>query len=824
MKKQNKKILTFVLAGLCAASLCAGTINVVSSAEEAGGVAISSAFVAANAEGSTVDVEKAEGAETGTLRFSLGNEKSAYFKRDLALKWYEDVQGVGTEKYLNMKFSFKKKEDFKKVTFVVESASATVTEEDKAVNKVVFAKEESGKLSISVNGGDKTEIEYADGAQLSLSLGKAKVQGASGLEDDDSFGSFGVYVGDDWVGNFTNVGANYADYAAGKTLPLSIEAETETDKQAVVLFEELNGQKFNAIKDDLIKDTAAPVLVVNEEISGFQYGTAFSLSYEKIDVLEDDVGEKLSYYQYNPADEEVNYENTLNADTYFMDTVYYKDGDGKAYKAQNEDKTLTATSVRVEDAQKREYVSVKINLSDSVNDGKDYYLSWYANADAKATKELTKEGVATGTEYIIVDKNDEGAAYNYLVAHNGKNKYAENGVVGDDNAQAAAEEKLKGEIAEYEKLLADAASTVKASGDGSISLPALDWLLKDNGGYRGLRFTISYKAPSSKEVKAATGLKYNGLKFSISEEGKYEFKVFASDVAGNPMKYYLDGELVTLTTGNVWDIEEIPSFTFEIADSPISIKEASRATDRKAEKVVDASYTLSGITVEGALNVKSSFALYRFNSNKYSEDDLLKVTYADVISGAQASFDKVGKGKTFASYIDLYVHAYAAKIAENAKGATPTEEEINEVKGCFVEIEEYNSKITEENDEKAWKEYNRFNWNSTDKSFTTAEEGNYFIFGDYYEDYLPAQRAAAYKLIVVESKADVIKGESQFAAWIKNNLVSVILFGVAGLMLVAILILLLVHSTDETLEDVDAAAAAKKAKKEKVKEEEKDKE
>ncbi len=819
MKRLNKKILTFLLAGACAASLCAATINVVSSAEEAEGIALSSIFTAASTEGATVDVETAEGAEKGTARFTLGNEKSAYLKRDLALKWYEDVDGTVTEKYLDMKFSFAKKEDFKKVTLKMESASSVVTEEDKQVNEVSFAVVDGDKLSISVNGGTATEISYADKATLSLQLGKAKAQGASGLEEDDSFGSFGVYVNETWVGNFVNVGANYADYAASKTLPLSFVAETEGDKQAVVLFEELNGQKFNEIKGDMITDTAAPVLVVNEEISGFQYGTAFSLSYEKIDVLQDSPTEKMYYYQWNPADEEVNYDKTLSTTTYFMDTVYYKDGEDKAYKTQNEDKTLTATSVRAEDANAREYVSVKVTLTDKKNLAKDYYLSWYANASAKATKELTKEGETKSTEYIIIDKNEDGAEYSYVVADGGENKYAENGVVGDATAQERAKEKFDGEIAEYTKLLTEAADGIKASSDASIKLPALDWLIKDNGGYRGLRFTVSYKTPSSTEVKAASNLQYNGLKFSISEEGEYEFKVYANDLAGNTMKYYLDGELVELNSNNVWDIEEIPSFSFVIKDAPVSVKEASKNTDKKAENILDSTYTLSGITVQGATNIKSQQALYRFDTKDYdrqiAEDTLLKVTYADVINVASASFDKVGKGKTYESYLDLYVHAYATRLAELLAQGTPTDEEVKAIENCFVKINEYNAKITEENDKAAWDAHNRFEWDAESKSFRGAEEGNYFIFADYYEDYLPSQRAAAYKMVIIESKADVIKGESQFAAWIKNNLVSVVLFGVAGVLLIAIIILLLVQPSDETLEDVDAAAAKKKAEKKK---------
>jgi nicotinamide riboside transporter PnuC len=64
-------------------------------------------------------------------------------------------------------------------------------------------------------------------------------------------------------------------------------------------------------------------------------------------------------------------------------------------------------------------------------------------------------------------------------------------------------------------------------------------------------------------------------------------------------------------------------------------------------------------------------------------------------------------------------------------------------------------------------------------------------------------------VVIVESEADYIKGETE---WLKNNIVSVILFAVAGVMLILIIILLLVKPSDETLDDVDKKAKAKKEK------------
>ena len=86
-------------------------------------------------------------------------------------------------------------------------------------------------------------------------------------------------------------------------------------------------------------------------------------------------------------------------------------------------------------------------------------------------------------------------------------------------------------------------------------------------------------------------------------------------------------------------------------------------------------------------------------------------------------------------------------------------------------------------------------------------------WGPYWNKELPLERAGAYKVVSVASEADSVEGDSD---WLKNNLVSVILFSVAGVMLILIIILLFVKPSKETLEDVDKKA--KKSKKKEVEE------
>ena len=136
------------------------------------------------------------------------------------------------------------------------------------------------------------------------------------------------------------------------------------------------------------------------------------------------------------------------------------------------------------------------------------------------------------------------------------------------------------------------------------------------------------------------------------------------------------------------------------------------------------------------------------------------------------------------------------------------------IKKCFIVINEYDERITQENAPAEWEAYNKYKWSSKSQSFYTAEEGTYLIVADYEEKETPAVRIMGYKVISVESKADVIKGQTD---WLKNNITSVILFSIAAVMLVLIVILLLIKPSDETLEDVDEQVDGKNAKNAKVK-------
>ncbi len=795
MKRLNKKLTTFILAGVCAASIGVASARILTFADEATSTAKTYNITTVFNKSEKATIGSKTVSEKETIAFTLGNGDSVSMKKDLAFKWFAAKNDA---KYLNIQFSFESL-DFENVIFTIESATSVANEDEKAVNAVKFTSNGTNLSAVVINGETESDKVVDLGAVKDVEL--AFAAGAA-------FDEFAVKVNGNDAGTFTEVGANFADYT-DEICPLKIEAKwaDTTDKKAVVLLKEINGQKFDNVTKSTgdsptysVTDTAAPVLVVNEDITGFQYGTAFTLNYEKIDVLQTtSLSETKKFYQYNPADKKADISKTLSTSTYFMDSVYYTKADGTGYSKTKDETYTNATSVYMEEG--AEYVAITFDLKDDSNATVTYDLSWYAEASAVVSKDLTDDSKdpaeTVSTDYIKVVKKEEGAVYKFIEATGGAN------VITDATA-------FENAISEYQSALAKKTQDAVEGDDEKITIPDLEWLIEDKtGSYRALKFTISYKTPASSSASSNTALNYSGLTIPTKKAGDYEFKVFATDRTGNGMEYYLDDELVTVSTSNIWEIDEIPTFYFSVKDDVVKVKDSSDS-NRKVSKALDQTYTLSGMTITGSSSTVSEYALYRFDASKYNgtidESKFSAIKYETVREKAITKANLALVGTTYKTYFDLYMDIYTKELATLVGAGDATA-----IKNAFVRIDPYNAKITEDDEE--W-EYNKYNWNESAKSFTTAEEGSYLIVMDVRESDNGLQRAFGYKLVTVDFKKDVVKGNSEFMTWVKNNVVSVVLFGVAAVLLVIIVILLFVKPSDETLEDVDAKAEKKAKSKE----------
>lgn len=790
MKKKKITTLTLLLASAVVSTAIGGALlgNGVSGKADEKSYALTDVFYSANEQ--LVTSSEVSGKSVTTFAFS--DEDSVTLKRNVAFKWFA---GANDARYFTLKFAFQTL-DFSTVTITMDSPSAWATKDEKATNVVQFSKD-SDKYFVAVNPSeentDKTEVALVAGEVLTLAF-------AEGEKD----GEFDVNLSGTEIGTFENIGANYAEYSYNDTYPLTIKAdlggeEIAADSKLNVLLYELNGQSFDNITEGKVMDNVAPVVVVNEDVYGFLLGTAFSLDYTVIDVLKDkNLTKALEYYQYNPsiAEDSADFEKfkTLSTSTYFYPTTYTPEGE-----------TQATTVYSVEGA---EYVAVKLTVGDDAfnqevtSDGNYkkavYDLSWYVVDQTRVRTDLSQNGIG----FIAADRNEDGATYNYITADpNAVNEADKVNVV---DAQLATARQ------DFDTALAEAAKDVYAGSNSYIYFPSFEWLIADNNGYRNLKFTISYKSYGSDSASTSSSLSYNALKLAVSKEGEYEFKIFANDKAGNTMKYYLDGELVSVSSSNIWDIEEIPSFNFSIENKGLKVDDGKTSSERKETEVRDETYTLEDMTIVGATNLQESYKLYKvdlqkFNNNKpEGATNLLSAYLTDITYEALAEavktkgFNEVQNKDYQKFYLEIYASILGTRVNATAEQILAS--------GCFTEIGVAGDRINNATDE-----FEEYEWNPTSQSFKTIEEGDFLIVADYWEKEIPSQRAMAYKLITVESEAAVIKGETD---WLKNNVASVILFSIAGVMLILIIILLLIKPSDETLEDVDKKVAKAKGKKE----------
>lgn len=796
MKTKKFTAITLMLAAAAVTSVFGGVMldgNLASA--DAQTYALTDIFSATQKD----DISAETVGDKNVTAFTLGDDEVVWYKRNLAYTWYT---GANQANYFSMEFAFKTL-DFKSVTLKMDAPSVWATQEEKATNTITFTPV-SGGLSVSVNGNVYgATVAYTAGNVMTLSL-------AAG----DDYGEFKVQLDNNAIGTFTNVGANYATYSLNETHPIEFtmdfgeKSDNVADKNATIYLYSVNGQSFDGVNaDGKVTDDAAPVLVVNEDIEAFQLGSAFSLDYKVIDVLQTSNfpsnSTVIEYYQYNPTNEvetdeftEFKNKNTLTTSTNFFHTVY-KDGD---------------VTKSVFDVAGEEYVAIRFSLGDSTFTGDDkvtYDLAWYMSS---AKQVDTSKGLrASDLYYIPINENDSGPKYTLLTADT-------------DDQSATYQTNVKAtdyatRIQEFnDGLLAAAAKNVYAGSNSYINFPSFDWLIEDNGSYGSMKFTVSYKTQYATSASTSSGLSPNSAKISVSKEGVYEFKIFATDAAGNAMQYYLNGELVDVTSSNVWEIEEIPFFTFTIENRGLKLADSySTASSRKDTEVLEERYTMDDLKVVGATDLKEAYALYKVNSftpfnetvadtNKHLRtSDLALITYEEI---AARIADKKLSTVTDGDYFKFYLEVYAELLAEE-NGLTPTPDDIALIVSCFEKIGEAGDRINSE------EKYEKYEWSSSSQSFQTVEEGNFLVVADYWEGLAASStRAMAYRVVTVESKKAVISGEND---WLKNNVVSVVLFAIAGVMLVMIIILLMIKPSDETLEDLDKKVVSKKAKKKQTK-------
>lgn len=734
--------------------------------------------------------------------FVIDDGGSVAYERDLALKWYSGTAKdlAGKEEFFRLTFAAVLKDNavpFDTFSIEFESKEENITKDGKATNAIVFEKGEAeGSLQVYVKNADFTGDEEAEKQLPRTEIADATKDITVSLGNGSSAGAFAVNVENNGetktVGEFTNVGGNYLEYYSSSSstpnVPMTFKATAAEGQKARIFMKELNGQSLAVtggteettddgvqMKDGKITDNADPVLVLNEAIYSYSLGQKFTHDCKVIDVCKKSITSPThEYYMASHTGSGAN--KVFVNPTAKKETI--TDSDGNAVEKETGEyddyKSLTTSTHfmptnddKREDKDFTEYVSIRVRLRDDRSETAWAYLHWYAVDRAK-----TEGTDADGKKfpYIKVEKDREGP------------KYIEN------NNDTALDDAVK---AYQEAVNAAAGKENVSAGSGAyFYLPSLRDLIKsDFADYRNLKFSIYYYKQSQSEgssAGSATGLKYNALRFQIDEAGAYRFRVLATDAAGNAMTFPQqkegeEKEYVTVTSSNIWDLEDYPEFTLEVKYNGVTIEEMKEQTTGNRES----SYSITDFTIIALSGIQKDYSLYYFNEDNLKTGATVP-TYSDLVK----EMNEVRSPEAFAEFCAKY--------------------DISEERKCITAISEFNSEISEDDDD--WdKTDNAYRWNpSSGLSFVPQKSGFYIVGITVTDPNRSNESHVAYQAIRIGNPYDYTPAPSD---WLQNNLVSVILFSVSGVLLIAIVILFIVKPSDKKMEEIDLDKLKGKKKK-----------
>ncbi len=590
------------------------------------------------------------------VTYEMGEESTVSYRKNLALKWYErgENEAVGSAKYFTTTIAFDG-ENFSKFSMKLEAAQHTMNKEEKSENTLTF-EADNGAYTAYVNDQKEAGVSVtAQNGEFVIALTEAAIDDKPAL--DGTTGEFYVTVNGKYAGTFTNIGSNYAEYSSSSLTPLTFSLdelkEGGADKQKVEI-RKLNNQSMALDKDSgKIADDAAPIFVLNDEVKVLKLGDTLDFDYKNIDVLDSSVSTEFYSFVFKGTDTDKDPDETAEDET--DKGLYYEKSDTLSKVVFMENDLYNGTD--------NAYVSVAFRLSDGDNHA-FYYLEDYA---------LSAKVDGSTKEYVRVSKKvDSRPVYT-------------------------------GTAADYQKAVEtasrnDEGKSIQIGTGAYYYLPSLRSLISDaDCGYTELTFDVYYKNQTT-ESGSATGLSYNELKFEIATAGKYEFKVVAKNKFGNVMQYEKDGKTYNVTSSNVWDVEEIPSFTFDVYNNGPSIEE-SEINDLG---YIDVTFTFPAFEIVGLSGYSSEYKLYRLDGDSSS-----------------LTLDEVNSDPS---------------------------------KYTWKEIEEYDSDKEEDEGD------NVYEWRPSSRSFIPQEKGFYMITVKVVDD--GGFSAESHQVVNVTSEVDTVHGET----------------------------------------------------------------
>lgn len=804
-------------------------------------------------------VEKDDNAEDiSFVKFLIGHEhgqpQSITYRQNLAYTWLVGDRTEGdlggytdtyTRHYFSMSLSFESVE-FKRFYIKMQSQQYALTKEGKTENYIIFTPAENGeKINISLSqtldededGNIKDEqvyevTSYAADTVFNLSFGHNEHDYGTIYRTDDYKGEYDLVVNDVYTGlTLKNVYEQFATYvSSGDTAvtPLTFSAQFEDgadeEAKAEMVLRSINGQSF-AVPNYLdvhadgvnpkVADNAPPVMCFTETPSYLKYGESVSLKFRVIDVLAsaprstayyyvltgeqyaaDDFDYNKTYSQYEKEKEEADKKDKEDKegeegtpdegeepDTEIKwENPFIQVSSSSGSRIIRDDKTFNPQLDHVFGLVKIYYEIADVSGSSKKDDV--VFVDWYAKEDAVIdifSKEY-KNDSSKSSHFLKLIDDKPGVTF----AEN--SIYAETVKTGDDVLNA-----YKQSVADfqemYQKKIEAAIGNMEDgklyAGGEKFYLPSIDvddWpFMDDYFNARDYKYSIYYKANNT---GSNTSLAANMLAMDLNEaDVTYTFTLYITDGFGNDMRYPADmdaetGEIVwkSISASDVWDddfADLLPRFTVDVsykkatAENPESLSLAYVKTNYSG-----VSFKITGV----GGTYTATYNLYVFDRTAFNKAEGKNLTYAQFVANFEALF------------------------ANTYEGVSNSRKYFTTVKPASQLLE------TDEN----YELFKAINWNASTLNFTPQSVDDFYIVTLNLKDNRSQETESHFATIAASVQTTALKGEND---WLEQNVPSVVLLCVAGVCLIALLVLLIVKPKDKG--DIDVVYADVEGKSEK---------
>lgn len=734
--------------------------------------------------------------------FKIGDGQEVSYRQNLAYKWMTASESEdGEPKTKNFSITLKFPEtNFKMFYIKFESQQYTLTKEGKSTNYIIFTQDtgevNKDKWRIKTSTTLDVDEEYIASTTEGDVGGMPKTGAVTLGFGEYSEGDYKIKMGvPGYAGYYTtagrlkNVSENFASYVASgdnAVTPMTFGAVFDEDdevKEAQMVLMDISGQSFEMHKQSggeyKIKDTAAPVLCFSKTPSYLEYGKTIGLQYKVIDVLASSPRSTAYYYVLTG-------EQVKNAD-FVYDRIDYdtktSEGEGEEGEGAEAEKQ-TSPFIKVSSTSTEriypdentfipgEYlksddnpdpdvmglVKIYYEISDvsstSTAQTDKVFVDWYVDDGSLEDVSRYDGGKLTGNaKFLKLIKDKKGLTY----AHAEDATY-EQYLDDVDSFESGYQDKITAAIAALEdkKLYA---------GGNKFYLPALDlgYFVDDYLKGTDFKYSIYYKGKSS---GSHTSLDYNKLAIDLNDaDVTYRFTIYITDAFGNPMRYpdpdnAGEWKEIKNNSSDIWDAVEdglLPYFEFEV-----SYKEATAEPPQNLSiSYVTSSYSGVSFKITGVSSTYTAkYSLYVFDKNAYDRE-------VEVID------------------YDTFVEK--------------TEELFNspETRKYFTTVKPVSELL--ESDEN-YEKFKALNWNASSITFTPQSVEDFYVVELQLTDNRSQESTPYYATVASSVQTTSLKGEGE--SWIAKNKTSVVLFVVAGLCLVALIVLLVIKPKDKG--DIDA--------------------